>query len=182
MGRTIRIAILAALAAALVLSGRAEALVVTYDLGSNRGPITLRFEADDADADTRLRFQRGQADISSLLDITLTVGGTEYDLIGAVDPDVGLLDRRERSIAFVVADSVRPWANTLTTVNLSFSASMNRIRSLGDLFAYLESAQIIGGRLTIAPAAAVPVPGAAWLFAAGLGGLARCRWRACQAG
>lgn len=165
----IRLLTIMACVAAFVAGGQARALLVTYDLNSNQGPIELRFEADDASADTRLRFRNNQADISSLLDITLVVGGTSYTLIGALDSDEGLLDRQARTISYVVAEVTRPFANTLTTVNLTFSARMNRIRDIGDLFAYLDSARIISGNLQINPAAApVPLPGAAILFATGV--------------
>ena len=162
----------------LAFAGRAEALIVTYDLNSNQGPITLRVEADDALADTRIRYRQGVADISSLLDFTLVFGGTEYTLIGAADDDEGLLDRNARTVSFVVAEVTRPFADTLTTVSLTFSARMNRLRTIGELFAYFERAEIVGGQLTISPAAAaVPLPGAAWLFAVGIGGIAAARRR-----
>ena len=175
MGKTVWTAILVIV---MACASRAEALVVTYDLSSNQGPITLRFEADDADADTRLRYRRGVADVSSLLDITLIFGGTEYTLVGALDPDTGLLDTRNRSLSFVVAEVVRPFENTLTTVSLTFSARMQRIRTIGDLFAYLENARVTGGQLTIRPADAVPLPGALMVFLTGGAGLAAMRRRA----
>ena len=173
---------IAALCALAAWAGCAHALTVTYDLQSTRGPITLRFDADDADADTRLLFRRNEADISALLDITLTVGGTDYTLIGAVDPNRGLVNRRDATISFLVTAMVRPEENTLTTVDLTFSRRMRRIRTLADLFAYFQDAQVVAGQLTVSPAqAAVPLPGALALFAVGAAGLARVRLRACQA-
>ena len=154
---------------------RAQALTVVYDLNSSVGPITLRFDADDAAADTRLRVQQGRSDLSDLIDVTLTIAGTDYTLIGSRD-DEGLLDRQSRTVSFVVDEVTRPWANTLTTVNLTFSARMQRIRTLGDLFAYLDSANVVGGNLTIDPAdVAVPLPGAMLLFASGAVALAGAR-------
>ena len=173
LGRTI---IAGACALAAWWAGCAQALTVTYDLRSNRGPITLRFDADDADADTRLTFQGGEADISSLLDITLTFGGVDYTLIGAVDPDVGLVDSRDASMSFFVTALARPHENTLTTVDLTFSRRMRRIRTLGDLFAYFQASRIQRGNLAVSSAQApVPLPGALALFAVGLAGLAGAR-------
>ena len=172
MGKTIA----ALMAVACLMAGRAEALLYTYDLGSNRGPITLSFEADDDEADTRLAYEGRTASLTSLLDITLILDGQSYTLIGSVDPDVGLLDTRRRTLSFVVNTVVRPGDDTLTTVNLTFSARMRNIRTLGDLFAYFDTARVTGGDLRIAPAA-VPVPGAMALFAGGLAGIGAARRR-----